>query len=86
MEDCCAFGRISRKKWTRATLLIKRDFRVGSFSDLGLRAVDVSLTPVSGHRRPDRSGLKSAMNRRGGDMPHKRKTARRCLFSTELRI
>jgi hypothetical protein len=28
----------------------------------------------------------SAMNRHGGDKPHKRKTARRCLFSTELRI
>jgi hypothetical protein len=24
------------------------------------------------------------MNRQGGDMPHKRKTARKCFFSTEL--
>jgi hypothetical protein len=49
----------------RSAYLALRDFdpanvSCGSFSDLGPRAGDVGLTPVSGHYRPCCSGPKSA--------------------------
>jgi hypothetical protein len=47
---------------------------------------DFRCYPNNGHAATASAGPFCAMNRRGGDMPHKRKTARRCLFSTELRI
>jgi len=46
--------------WRRFSILQEADVRIGSFSDVGPRAGDVGLTPVSEHRRPDCSGPKSA--------------------------